>query len=69
MKLLTVAEATEKANATRERPITEKCVWAWVYRGKIPHIKVGSAVMIMETELEKFLSKNSEPSKLLDPVI
>ena len=65
MKLLTVSEATVKANDFLKEPITEKCVYSWVYRGKVPHIKIGSAVMIMDSELEKFLSGNRSSAKQL----
>ena len=63
---------TEDANTTLAlRPreaakalgISDRLLWQWTHDGKIPHLRVGRAVLYPRAELRAWLSRQAEAAK------
>ena len=56
-KLLNVPQVSERLNLS---PFT---IRAWVYQGKLPHVRLGRRVCFREEDLQKFIKENSVASR------
>jgi excisionase family DNA binding protein len=44
--------------------ISSKCMWKWVYEGRIGSVKIGRSRKIKRSEIDRFISANEVPAKL-----
>jgi excisionase family DNA binding protein len=55
-KLRALPEAAEQLG------VTVNCLRSWIYRRKIPYVKVGRAVRISERTIEEIIARGTVPA-------
>lgn len=70
MKLFTVKEAAELASQIKVKKVSIKTIYSWLARGikgkRLASLKIGSAVMIPEHELEIFLKETCKSTQRVE---
>ena len=67
--MLNDAETSKSSLALRPREaakalgISARLLWQWTHDGKIPHLRVGRAVLYPRAELQAWLSRQAEAAK------
>jgi excisionase family DNA binding protein len=46
--------------------VSARLIYKQITSGSLPHVRIGKRIVISDTELEKFITKNQHPSQRFD---
>ena len=60
---ITVADELHMVPAVAERlKVSKKCIWSWLYSGRLGKVKLGRSVRIPESEVQRIIAEGFVPA-------